>query len=138
MRQYLISTLLLSSVAFGCSSSNPKRGSTDDLRAPNGAKVGTVTKLSETESDYVYDPQQDGRPEAHWITENGQMKVFEKFDSISGKIRTRSFYLRGLLNRVEVFDADGRVRGIVNYPDGLKPQSVELPAKRKLVEFLPK
>ncbi|MBX3723468.1 MAG: hypothetical protein KF713_16615 [Turneriella sp.] len=115
-----------------------KSGGIDDLLTSEGKKVGTVKRLSDTESDYLYDPNQNGRPNAHWITENGQMKIFEKFDPASGKLRTKSYYLRGLLNRVEVFDSDGRLRGIVNYPDGTKPQSVELPRKRKLVEFIPR
>lgn len=98
--------------------------------------MGFVKQLSETEREYSYDSDQDGRDEKRWVTNNGQMAVFERFDPRSGKIQSRSHYLKGKLNRVEIFFPDGRIRGIVNYPDGQIARSVELPERKKLVEFI--
>ena len=119
-----------------CSSQNLKSGDTDDLKLSSGEKVGTVRRLSPNEQEYIYDKNQDGRPENRWLTEDSQFKIFEKFDPETGKLRTRSYYLKGVLNRIEVFAPDGSIRGVVNYPDGAIGRSVELPKKKKLVEFL--
>lgn len=122
--------------ALACSSQNLRSAAIDDLKLATGEKVGTVRQLGASQQEYIYDRNQDGKPENRWITENSQIKVFEKFDSETGKLRTRSFYFRGTLNRIEVFASDGSIRGIVSYPDGVNGRSVELPKKKKLVEFL--
>jgi len=125
-----------SPLLLGCGSGQSKSPNDEYLTASGGKKVGVVTRLTDNESEFTYDPDQDGQPENRWRTKNGQIQTFDKFDPKTGRIRTRSHYLRGVLNRVEVFNADGSVRGIVNYPDGRQAESVELPRKKKLVEFV--
>lgn len=122
--------------ALTCSSQNLRSADIDDLKLATGEKVGTVRQLGANQQEYLYDRNQDGKPENRWITENSQIKIFEKFDPETGKLRARSYYLRGVLNRIEVFASDGSIRGIVNYPDGVIGRSVDLPRKKKLVEFL--
>lgn len=122
--------------ALACSSQNLRSADIDDLKLATGEKVGTVRQLGANQQEYLYDRNQDGKPENRWITENSQIKIFEKFDPETGKLRARSYYLRGVLNRIEVFASDGSIRGIVNYPDGVIGRSVDLPRKKKLVEFL--
>lgn len=119
-----------------CSGQNLRSSDTEDLRLATGEKVGTVRQIGANQLEYLYDKNQDARPENRWLTENSQIKVFEKFDPETGKLRTRSHYLNGVLNRIEVFAFDGSIRGIVNYPDGKNGRSVDLPKKKKLVEFL--
>lgn len=130
---YVSMLLILSSIA--CAGSNLKSGESKELTA-NGEVVGSVRQISPTEQEFTYDKNRDDRPEYRWTTENTQFKVFEKFDPATGKLRSRSHYLRGALNRIEVFGTDGSIRGIVNYPGGGDARSVELPKKKKLVEFI--
>lgn len=130
---YIAMLLMLSSIA--CAGSNLKSGESKELTA-NGKVVGSVRQISPSEQEFTYDKNRDDKPEYRWTTENTQFKIFEKFDPSSGKLRTRSHYLRGALNRIEVFNPDGSVRGIVNYPNGGGARSVELPKKKKLVEFI--
>ena len=128
--------VLLLSVLFGaCAGSNLKSGESKELNA-NGQAVGSVRQISPSEQEFIYDKNRDDRPEYRWTTDNTQFKVFERFDPDTGKLRSRSHYLQGTLNRVEVFNPDGTVRGIVNYPDGQVGRSVELPKRKKLVEFV--
>lgn len=122
--------------ALACSSQNLRSADIDDLKLATGEKVGTVRQLGANQQEYIYDRNQDGKPENRWITENSHIKIFEKFDPETGKLRTRSYYLQGVLNRIEVFAPDTSIRGIVNYPDGVIGRSVDLPKKKKLVEFL--
>lgn len=95
-----------------------------------------MKQLSTTEREHTYDADQNGVNEKRWLTRSGEMAIFERFDLQSGKIISRSHYLRGKLNRVEVFYPDGRLRAIVSYPDGHTARSVELPERKKLVEFI--
>jgi len=128
--------MLLALGGIGCASNNVKRGEADDLLDANGKKIGDVRQLTPIQQEFVLDRNQDGRPESKWSTENGEYKIFEKFDEATGKLRTRAYYLKGNLNRIEVFASVGSLRGIVNYPDGKIARSVELPRKGKLVEFM--
>ncbi|MFO1479324.1 MAG: hypothetical protein U1F40_03880 [Turneriella sp.] len=136
MRAAFLVAILPICGSLACSSQNLKSADTDDLNLPTGEKVGTVRRINPNEQEYIYDRNQDGQPENRWIIENSQIKVFEKFDSKTGNLRTRSYYFRGILNRIEVFAPDGSIRGVVNYPDGVNGRSVDLPKKKKLVEFI--
>lgn len=127
--------VFLVTVLAACAGANLKSGDIQDITA-NGEIVGSMRQVSPTEQEYTYDKNHDGRPENRWITENSEFRLFEKFDATTGKLRTRSHYLRGKLNRIEVFAPDGSIRGIVNYPDGQNGRSVDLPKKKKLVEFM--
>ena len=120
----------------GCASKTLRPGESDNLYDSGGKKVGAVKQLSTTEREHTYDADQNGVNEKRWLTRSGEMTIFERFDLQSGKIISRSHYLRGQLNRVEVFYPDGRLRAIVSYPDGHTARSVELPERKKLVEFI--
>jgi hypothetical protein len=138
MRPQPLTLLLAALLLPTCAGRDIKSAGAEPLVDSNGKKVGEVRRLSATELEYIYDPNSDGRPERRWVSENEQMKVFEKFDATTGVLRTRTYYLNGLVNRVEVYGADGRLRGVVNYPDGKEARSVELPARGKLIEYLPR
>lgn len=128
-------SVLLTVSSMACAGANLRSGESKELTA-NGQVVGTVRQISPTEQEFTYDKNRDDKPEYRWTTENSDFKVFEKFDQTTGRLRSRSHYLRGKLNRIEVFNADGSVRGLVNYPDGGVARSVELPGRKKLVEFM--
>lgn len=135
MNRATYAVLWTNTVLLACAGTNLKSGEVRELKA-NGEIVGSVRQISPTEQEFMYDKNQDGKPENRWTTENSDFKIFEKFDVSTGRLRTRSHYLRGVLNRVEVFNPDGTVRGIVSYPNGGEASSVELPKRKKLVEFM--
>ncbi|MBS0617123.1 MAG: hypothetical protein JSR44_02990 [Spirochaetes bacterium] len=118
---------------LACASSSLRQGETQPL-TQNGREVGTIKQLENSEREYSYAPT--GRLEQRWTESKNQMKIFERFDPATGRIRSRSHYLQGRLNHVEVFNGDGSVRGIVSYPDGQTARTVELPKRGKLVEFV--
>jgi|GEM_PF-2603608 len=135
MDRAIYPVIFLITVCVACSGVNLRSGESKELTA-NGQVVGSVRQISPSEQEFIYDKNRDDRPEYRWTTENSDFKVFEKFDTATTKLRSRSHYLRGKLNRIEVFNPDGSVRGVVNYPDGGVARSVELPRKKKLVEFM--
>ncbi len=127
--------LVIIVVGVACSGANLRVDEIRDIKV-NGRIVGTVRQVSETEQEFMYDRNGDGKIDTRWMTENSRFKTFERLDLRTGGTRTRSHYLQGTLNRIEVYWPRGDVRGIVNYPNGRDAASVELPAKKKLVEFI--
>lgn len=123
MAKYGIAAILLLSLCFACSTRS-LRPSESEALTQNGKEIGHVRQLNDTEREYVYDANRDGRPEYQWRTKADAIAVFEKFNPVSGKLVSRSHY------------RDGRIRGIVSYPDGKTARSVELPQRKRLVEFV--
>lgn len=117
-----------------CSSAPLKVGETQPL-TENGQQVGTVKGLSGGEQEFTYS-KPSSATSWRWIETKGQFKTFERFDAQTGRLQSRSHYFQGKLNRVEIMNPDGSVRGTVSYPDGKTARTVELPKNGKVVEFI--
>ncbi len=128
--------LLIPVLTLACAGKVLRPGDSDILRQSDGKEIGSVRQVNVTEREYFYDSNQDQKPEFQWKTKSGAMVVFEKFNTHTGKMSSRSYYVNGKLNYVEVYFPDGSMRGIVSYPDGQTARSVELPRRKRLVEFV--
>jgi len=120
---------------LACASEQPRKGEAEPLTA-DGKVVGSVQQVGTKEKEFLVDRNQDGKPEYRWRETGGVITLMERFDPATGALRTKIIYFQGKMNRVEVYNPDGSLRGVVNYTDQQKARSVELPQRGKLVEFL--
>lgn len=128
--------LLLTLGPLFCASKSLKPGESEPLINEAGRQVGTVTQITLREKEYIQDADRNGMPEYKWQTKDEKFTAFDRYDTKTGKLRSRSYYVEGKLNRIEVYTEAGKIRGIVSYPDGVHGRSVELPERRRLVEFI--
>jgi hypothetical protein len=135
MRKF-VGALPLCLAVFACAGKSLRVGESAPLKDKAGKVFGTRYQLADKSERLVIDADQNGVPEKQYVFADEVLTSSEHFYP-DGKIRVRTLYLRGNANRSEVYRPDGSLQGVAyhNGQDGV--DAVDLPGKKRRVEFLP-
>ncbi len=128
--------ILLCMAAFACAGKSLRAGESAPLRDKSGKVFGTRYQLTDKSERCIIDADQNGAPEKQYVFENDVVVSSEHFYS-DGKTKVRTWYMRGKANLSEVYRPDGSLQGTAYHNSQEIVDTVDLPDKKRRVEFLP-
>ena len=113
-----------------------RTGESAPLKDKAGKVFGTRYQLTEKSERCVIDTDQNGIPEKQYMFDNDVVISSEHFYP-DGKLKVRTLYMQGKANRSEVYRPDGSLKGMAYHNQQEVVDTVDLPEKKRRVEFLP-